>query len=456
MMTIRPSRLFLASLLGFCVCFAQAQGIRLPRAAGTGTGTVTDGVSSPRSASDYIVAIVNSEPITNQQVRLEMQRIAQQLAQQQQAMPTPALLAEQALERMIIERTQIQYAREVDIKIDDLAIDEAEQAVARQNQVDLNELHRRMSADGISPKQFRTSLREQILLSRVREREVGQRVRVSELDIDQYLMEQQRKATGALAEVNIAQILLALPEGASAEQVATVQAQANQIMARVRAGEDFSALARTMSKAQDADTGGVLGMRPIARYPQLFIDAVRTLEPGAMTTVRSGAGLHVLRLIDKHAAGAVATSIEQTRASHILLRPSATLSEAAAIVELEEFRRRIQSGQSTFEALAKEYSQDGSSAQGGDLGWSGPGRFVPEFEAAMNALAPGEIGPPLVSRFGVHLIRVTERRSVPLSVRDQREAVRALLREKKSDEAYASWSRELRARAYVDLREPPN
>lgn len=175
-----------------------------------------------------------------------------------------------------------------------------------------------------------------------------------------------------------------------------------------------------------------------------------------MTTVRSGAGLHVLRLIGKRLAGATATSVEQTRASHILLRPSATLSEAAAIAELEGFRRQIQSGEASFEALAKEYSQDGSAAQGGDLGWSGPGRFVPEFEAALNALAPGEIGPPLVSRFGVHLIRVTGRRTVQLSAREQREAVRALLREKKGDEAYESWSRELRARAYVDLREPPS
>ncbi len=449
------SRVFWTSLVCCCVFSAQAQGIRLPSTAGT-AGTVASGTPSVQRASDYIVAIVNSEPITNQQVRQEMQRMAQLLAQQQQAIPTPAVLAEQALERLIIERTQIQYAREVGIKIDDAALDEAEQTVARQNQVDLEELHRRLLADGISRAQFRTSLREQMLLSRVREREVGQRVRVSELDIDHYLMDQQRNATGSLAEVNIAHILLALPEGASAEQVATVQAQADQIMARVRSGEDFSALARTLSKAQDADAGGMFGMRPVDRYPQLFVDAVRSLEPGAMTTVRSGAGLHVLRLIDKRLAGATATSVEQTRASHILLRPSATLSEAAAIAELDGFRRQIQSGEASFEALAKEYSQDGSAAQGGDLGWSGPGRFVPEFEAALDALAPGEIGPPLVSRFGVHLIRVTGRRTVQLSAREQREAVRALLREKKGDEAYESWSRELRARAYVDLREPPS
>lgn len=446
------SRLFWASLIGCSVLSAQAQGIRLP---GT-PGAAVAGASSAQRASDYIVAIVNTEPITNQQVRQEMQRVAQQLAQQQATMPSPAVLAEQALELLITERSQIQYAREVGVKIEDFALDEAEKTVARQNQIDLAELHRRLAVDGISRSQFRTTLRDQMLLSRVREREIGQRVRISELDIDQYLIEQQRNAGSALAEANIAHILLALTEDASADEVSAARAQAEQIMARVRAGEDFSTLARTLSKAQDAQAGGLFGMRPIDRYPQLFVDAVRTLEPGAMTTVRSGAGLHVLRLLDKRVAGAPATSVEQTRASHILLRPSETLSEAAAVARLEDFRQQIQTGKTNFEALAKEYSQDGSAAQGGDLGWSTSGRYVPEFEAALASLAPGDMGPPLVSRFGVHLIRVAERRNMQLSAREQREAVRALLREKKSEEAYESWSRELRARAYVELREPPS
>lgn len=451
-MTFRFSRILWACAVAGSVWSAQAQGIRLP---GTAGGAVS-GVAGGQRASDYIVAIVNTEPITNMQVRQEMQRLGQELTQRQAQVPSPDMLAELALERLIIERSQIQYAREVGIKIDDFALDEAEQAVARQNRVALDELHRRLVADGVSRSQFRNTLRDQMILSRVRDREVGQRVRVSELEIDQYLLEQQRTRGNTLAEVNIAHILLELPESASVAQVAAARAQADQIMGRVRAGEDFSTLARTLSKAPDAAEGGVLGMRALDRYPQVFVDAVRTLETGAMTTVRSGAGLHVLRLADKRVAGAAATSAEQTRASHILLRPTASLSEAAAVAQLEEFRRRVLAGQSTFEALAKEHSQDGSASQGGDLGWSAPGRFVPEFDAALAALAPGEIGPPLVSRFGVHLIRLDGRRTVQISAREQREAVRALLREKKLDEAYQSWSRELRARAYVDLREPPS
>ncbi len=453
-MTLRVSRIFWAALLGCGIVSAQAQGIRLPGSAGTVSGAGAG--SGAQRASDYIVAIVNTEPITNLQVRQEMQRLGQELTQRQEAVPSTAELAELALERLIIERSQIQYAREVGIKIEDFALDEAVQSVARQNQVDVEELHRRLAEEGISRSQFRNTLRDQMVLSRVRDREVAQRVRVSELEIDQYLMDQKRTSGNNLAEVNIAHILLELPESASAAQLSAARAQAEQIMARVRAGEDFSALARSLSKAPDAAEGGLFGMRAVDRYPQLFIDAVRTLEPGAMTTVRSGAGLHVLRLIDKRLAGAPETSVEQTRVSHILLRPTASMDEQAAIVRLQEFRRRILAGEASFEALAKEYSQDGSASQGGDLGWSSAGRFVPEFDAAVAALAPQEIGPPLVSRFGVHLIRVDGRRTVELSVREQREAVRAVLREKKLEEAYQSWSRELRSRAYVDLREPPS
>jgi len=451
-MTFGFSRIFLTMLISCSVLSVQAQGLRLPGAPVTAK---VEGASAQR-ASDYIVAIVNTEPVTNQQVRQEMQRMGQQLTQQQVPVPSAGVLAQQALERLIIERSQIQFALETGVKIDDFALDDAEKTVARQNQVDLDEMHRRLSAEGISRSQFRKSLRDQMLLSRVRDREIGQRVKVSELDIDQYLLEQQRNAGGALAEVNIAHILLELPDGASAAQVVATRTQADQVMARVRAGEDFSALARTLSKAPDAAEGGLFGMRAIDRYPQLFTDAVRTLAPGAMATVRSGAGLHVLQLVAKRYVGAPATSVVQNRVSHILLRPAASLNEQAAVARLEDFRRQIQGGQATFESLAKEYSQDGSAEQGGDLGWSAPGRFVPEFEAAVDGLKPGEIAPPLVSRFGVHLIRLVDRKLTELSPREQREATRAMLREKKLDEAYIGWSSELRARAYVDLRNPPS
>ncbi len=451
-MTIsRLLRLSIAAAFAGSLLTLQAQGLRLPGVVGAGTAPV----ASTQRASDYIVAVVNSEPITNMQVRQEVQRLGQQLAQQQQNVPAPEQLAEQALERLIVERSQVQFALESGIKIEDGALDEAELTVARQNQVDVAEMYRQLSETGMSRSQFRNNLRDQLLLNRVRDREVGQRVKVSELEIDQYLLEQQRGTNNALAEVNIAHILLALPESPSAAQVAVVQAKAQRIVERARAGEDFSALARELSQAPDGPAGGLFGMRPVDRYPQLFTDAVRNLEPGAMAVVRSGAGMHILKLLEKRAVGAPAVTAVQTRASHILLRPSATLSESAAIARLEEYRQRILAGRATFDALAKEFSQDATAAQSGDLGWAAQGQFVPEFEEAMASLAPGDISAPLVSRFGVHLIRVVERRTVQLNAREQREAVRAILREKKFNEAYRTWSAELRARAYVDVREPP-
>lgn len=448
---LRPA--LLATLLGIGSPAIQAQGLRLP---GGALPAIAGAASTTQTASDYIVAIVNSEPITNLQVRQEMQRLGQFLAQQQQPVPSPEILAEQALERLISDRTQIQFARDSGIKIEEFALDEAEQSIARQNQVDTAEMYRRLSAEGMSRSQFRNNLRDQMLLSRVREREVGQRIKISELDIDRYLMEHRRNNAGTLAEVNIAHILLALPESVSPAQLATAQAKAQQIIDKVRAGEDFSKLARELSQAPDAEVGGVFGLRPVDRYPPLFVEAVRNLEPGAMTVVRSGAGLHVLRLIDKRTSGGPATSVAQTRASHILLRPTASMDPSAAIAKLAQIRQRIVAGQISFEAAAKEFSQDGSAAQGGDLGWTVAGQFVPEFEAAMEKLQPGDISEPLVSRFGVHLIQVRERRTSQLSARERREAVRNLLREKKYDEAYLSWSRELRARAYVDMRAPPS
>ena len=454
MMKLRAFSLPLASLVACTAISVGAQGLRLQSApAAAATGAATTGAS--QRSSDYIVAIVNTEPITNQQVRLETQRLARQLAQAQRPIPDEGELAAQVLEQLIIDRAQLHLARESGIKIDEAAVDEAELSVARRNQVDVAEIRRRLAADGLDFGVFRNQLRDQLMLIRVREREVNQKVRISELDIDQYLRDQQKNQDTSLAELNIAHVLVALPEDASAAQIATAQSKAQRVLDSARAGEDFARLARENSDAPGAADGGEIGLRQADRYPVLFVDAARALPVGGLTLVRSGAGFHVLKVIDKRAGGMPATNTIQTRASHILLRPSVQLGEAAAREKLADFRKRILAGQADFATLAKENSQDGSAARGGDLGWASSGQFVPEFEEAMNALAPGQIGEPLVSRFGVHLIKVEERRTVQLSQREQREAIRAMLREKKLDTAYATWVQDLRARAYVEMREPP-
>ena len=294
------------------------------------------------------------------------------------------------------------------------------------------------------------------MLTRLREREVDGRVRVSDLEVDQYLKDQQNSNDPSSTEINLAQILVSVPDSATEAQIGTLRAKAQKALDRASAGEDFAALARELSDAPDRANGGQLGLRMADRYPPLFLEATQNLSVGAIAgLVRSGAGFHVLKVLEKKSAGMPAMTVTQSHARHILLRVSPQLGESAARDRLSEFKRRVVAGQADFAELARNNSQDGSAAQGGDLGWTSPGMFVPEFEETMNRLAPGEISDPLISRFGVHLIQLIERRNTTLSQRDQREAVRSMLREKKLDEAYAVWAQDLRGRAYVEMREPP-
>jgi len=448
-MTQRVVSLLFGSLLSAAVA-AQAQNQPLPGATASGAVPATG-----QRAADYIVAVVNSEPITNQQLRAEVDRVLRQMALAQQRAPDVRELAPQVLERLINDRTQLHFARDAGIRVDEAAVDEAEQNVARQNQIDTVEMYRRLAADGFDRKQFRSQLRDQLTIVRVREREVLQRVKVSELEIDQYLREKQASQDVSSMELNIAHVLVGLPDEPDATQLAAAQAKAQRLLDRARAGDDFARLARENSDALNAAAGGQMGLRPADRYPTLFVNAARDLAVGSLTTVRSGAGIHVLKVLEKRAAGMPASATEQTRASHILLRLSAQLSEAAARERLLAIKKRLEAGQADFATLARESSQDGSAAQGGDLGWAAPGMFVPEFEEVMGTLAPGQISEPLVSRFGVHLITVMERRTVGLSQREMRDSVRAILREKKQEDAFLSWVQELRSRAYVEMRQPP-
>ncbi|MEJ8835633.1 peptidylprolyl isomerase [Ramlibacter sp. AN1133] len=434
---------------------AAAQGLRATPQLGTGRAAPETG---PRAA-DYIVAVVNSEPITNNEVRTRMLRYEQQLAQQGSAMPPRAQLAREVLERLITEKAQLQVARETGVRVDESLVDQAEQNIARQNGIAVPELRRRMVADGIDARQFREDLRNQILLQRLRDRELEQRVKVTDLDIEQYLHDQEQGGAGdpALTELNLAHILVAVPEDAPAAQVAQAEAKARQLLQRARAGEDFSRLARENSDATGAaQNSGVIGARTADRLPPLFVDATRELQPGGMTDViRSAAGFHIVKVLEKRRLGGAGAAVTQSHARHILLRPTPQLSEAAARQKLADFKRRVEAGQADFAQLARENSQDASARSGGDLGWASPGMFVPEFEEVINALQPGQIADPIVTRFGVHLIQLLERRESQLTPREQREVVRNVVRERKLDEAYVQWAQDVRGRAYVEYREPP-
>ena len=449
---------------------AAAQGLR-PSGAATGGG-----LSSPRPAAapsitlpapgaatssaprqaDFIVAVANSEPITNNEVRSRMARAEAQLAQQGGPMPPRDVLAREVLERLILERVQLQQARESGVKVDDFAVSQAEQGVAQQNSMTVDELYRRLARDGMSRERFREELRNQLLQQKLREREVEARVKVTDLDVDQYLREQQQGKDVSTMEINLGHVLVLVPENATPAQVAERQARAQRAADKVRAGEDFAAVAREFSDAQEGQrAGGLLGMRPADRYPELFVNSTQGLPVGGIVgPLRSPAGFHVLKVVERVTAG-VPTTVVQSHARHILLRTGPQLTEAAAAVRLADYRRRVLAGQADFAALAREHSQDGSSKEGGDLGWANPGRYVPEFEQAMNTLKPGDISEPLVSRFGVHLIQLLERREAKLTQREQRDMARSTVREKKLDEAYATWAQELRGRAYVEYRDPP-
>ena len=434
----------------------QAQGQRplQPNAAAPGAVTRGEATSAgSQRAADFIVAVVNSEPITNSEVRVEAQRLAQQYAQQRRAQPSAPELVQAVLDRMISDKVQLQLARENGIRIEDVAVDQAEQNVARQNKMDVPELRRQLAADGIALAQFREQLREQLSLVRLREREVDSRLRVSDLEVEQFRREQDASNDLTTQEITIAQILVEVPDAATAQQVAALQAKAQALQVRARAREDFATLARDNSDSADRANGGQLGARTADRLPALFVEAIQGLPVGSITGVlRSDAGFHILKVLERRTAVA---SVTQARARHILLRATPKLTEAAARAKLIDFKRRIESGQADFAVLARENSQDSSATQGGDLGWASPGQFVPEFEDVVNALTPGQISDPLISRFGVHLIQVMERRTSPLSQRDQNEILRNRLREKKLDEAYNIWARDVRGRAYIEMRAAP-
>ena len=409
--------------------------------------------ATPRMA-DYIVAVVNQELVSNAEVEQRIARIRGEAVRSKTQLPPPAELRKQILDVLIDERVQITYARENGPKVDEAELDRAVGNVALQNQMTLAQLRARLQQQGISYNAFRNNVRDQLLTERVREREVNARIRISNDEVEA-LIDKRRATAGSAVQLNIAQILVTVPDGASIDVVGQRQKRAEAALLRVKAGEAFDTVAREISEDGNKAQGGVIGLRPTDRLPDLFVEAAKPLKDGevAATLLRSGAGFHVIKLVERQAGGAF--TVQQTRARHILLRVSPQLSAEAATRRLAEFKRAILSGTKSFEQVARENSEDGSAPQGGDLGWSLPGAFVPEFEESMNALALNGLSEPLVSRFGVHLIQVLERRQVALDIKQQREQARNVLREQRFEEAYAEWIRDLRGRAYIEMREPP-
>lgn len=421
---------------------------RIPGNAGLSTELK---IAGQPTTADYIIAIVNNEVVTHTDVDKRVARL--QATAQRGSLPPADELRRQVLDALIDEKAQLAFAKMQGVEVSEGEIDATIENIAQQNQLSLAELKRRMEADGLDFQRYRTSLREQILLQRVREREVGQRIRITDAEIDTFL--QSDPAGQEEAALNVAHILIGVPEGASADQVRALQAKAESLRARVAEGANFSQLAKEQSDDRTTrDQGGTLGLREASRLPELFVRAADGLQVGQVApVVRSNAGFHVIKLVARE--NVAQASYTEQRARHILLRTTPQQPAGELVRKLADIRKQIANGQASFPQMARQYSEDGSASRGGDLGWAPPGMFVPEFEKALNALQPGQISDPVVSRFGVHLIQLIERREVKLTDAQKREAARNVLRERKFESTYEEWAREIRAAAWIEMRDAP-
>jgi peptidyl-prolyl cis-trans isomerase SurA len=433
---------------------AAAQQVAPTMPAGQSLPTVVGETRGPKTL-DRIVAVVNDEVVTASELDLRLRVAEQQLQRQKIALPPRDVLRRQVLERIIIDRAQVQTARETGVRVDDATVNAAIARIAEQNRMDLPTFRARLEADGVSFARFREDVREDIVMNRLRDREVDARIQITEAEVENFLAEQAGVAAGSV-EYNIAQILLRVPDNASTERIDQVRKQADDLVAQLKGGADFARLAASFSAAPEALKGGELGWRGVERLPTLFVDAVKGLKQGDIApVVRSPGGFHVLKLVGSRNAVESRLTVgplQQTRVRHILLRVSDLTPEPEIRRRLLELRARAVTGGQDFGSLARLHSVDPSATRGGELGWLYPGDTVPEFERAMDALKPGEISEPVQSPFGWHLIQVLERRVDESPVERNRLAARQALRERKSDEAFQEWLRQLRDRTYVELR----
>lgn len=405
-------------------------------------------------AIDSIAVIVNEDAITRNEVSERVKTIVQRMKAQNVALPDPADLRRQILERMIVERAQIQRARELGVRVDDATLDRAIGRIAEQQKMTLQQLRDQVEKDGATFAAFREEIREEIVMQRLRESEVDAKIQISEAEVDSFLAAEQAAAAGQ-TEVNLSQITIRIPDNASPEQIAARRTRADEVMRQLRTGADFAKMAATYSDAADALKGGEIGWRNSDRLPPQFADSLAKLKPGQVTPViKSAGGFHILKLVDKRSAaeGMAAAPVQQTHARHILIKVTPAVSAYDARRKLTELKERLEHKAAKFEELARLFSNDGSAGKGGDLGWLYPGDTVPEFEAAMNALKPGEVSGPVESSFGFHLIEVLERKSEDVSKEKLRIAARQAIRERKLEEAVEDWQRQLRDRAYVEFR----
>jgi peptidyl-prolyl cis-trans isomerase SurA len=400
---------------------------------------------------DHIVAVANDDVITNSELEIRMRLIKQQLQQRQAKLPPDDVLRKQILEQLIIERLQLQLAQRVGIRVDDETINRVINNIARENNFTIEQFRQVLAREGYDFADFRQNIKKDITISQLRKRRVENRVTVTEQEIDNYLINMASRR-GSNDEFHLAHILIALPEAAGPDQIQAVKARAETILAQLRLGADFAETAIAVSNGQKALEGGDLGWRKAGQLPTLFSETVISMQVGQMSDlIRSPSGFHIIKLLDRRSK-AQRHSVQQTLARHILIRPNEVISNADAKQRITRLYDRIQGG-ADFGQLARASSDDTASAvEGGSLGWVNPGVMVPEFEAEMNKLQPGQISQPFESQFGWHIVQVMARRQHDDTQQYERAQARQLIAKRKTEVAVENWLREMRSEAYVEYR----
>jgi len=413
-------------------------------------GAAQDDRRNENVVLDRVVAVVNSEVVTRLDLDEQVKVALQQLNRQGTPLPARDVLERQLLERLITSKVLAQTARETGLRVDDTQLQRSIERIAQENKTTPEAFRKMLESEGIDFNRFREELRNEILIARLKEREVDSKILITDAEIDNYLKNQQSQG-GKDDEYSLSHILILVPEQASPEQIQAKRVVAGKALDQIKGGADFRQVSAGVSDAQNALEGGPLGWRSAARLPQIFVDVVKNMKVGDVSPVlRSANGFHIIKLMDKR-GNETPVIIPQTHAQHILIRLNEVVSEAEAKQRLINLKERIEHGTS-FTELARLQSEDASASRGGDLGWLSPGDTVPEFERAMNALEPGQVSDPVQSPFGWHLIQVVERRSEDMSKERQRVLARQSIRTRKADEAYQEWVRQQRDRAYVELR----
>ncbi len=404
---------------------------------------------APIEKMDRIIAVVDQSVITERELLGRMESVKAQMIKKGVEVPPDDILQKQILERLIVDSLQLQLAAQTGIKVDDAQLDKTIERIAEQNNMTMPAFKKALEEDGMKFYKFREDIRNDIILARLRERDVDNKVNISEAEIDNYLSTQEKE--GDLDEFNISQILIRLPEDSSPEDIQKARTRTEQVIKALSEGMSFEKASANFSDAPNALDGGALGWRSGQQMPPEFLELIKTLQVGGVSRpFRSGNGVHILKLNERR-AGTSTLIVEQTHVRHILLKPNEVLSDKEAKQKIEGIKERIDHG-TPFQDMARQYSDDGSASNGGDLGWISPGDTVPVFEKTMAELAVNEVSAPIRSQFGWHVLQVLERRKQDMSKESKRLKARQEIRARKAEEAYNEWIHELRDKAFVELR----